>query len=54
MPTPAYMSIEGRKQGNISAGSSTDKSIGNTWQEGHEDEILINGFGRHVVVDLLI
>ncbi len=50
MPTPAYMSIQGRKQGNISEGSSTDASIGNTWQEGHEDEILIQGFDHTVLI----
>ena len=50
MPTPAYMSIEGRTQGNLSEGASTDKSIGNTWQEGHEDEILIQGFDHNVLI----
>ncbi|MEM9383907.1 MAG: Hcp family type VI secretion system effector [Pseudomonadota bacterium] len=50
MPTPAYLSITGRKQGNVSQGASTDKSIGNTWQEGHEDEILVQGFNHTVLI----
>ncbi|MFK8031240.1 MAG: Hcp family type VI secretion system effector [Gammaproteobacteria bacterium] len=50
MPTPAYLSITGRTQGNISEGASTDKSIGNTWQEGHEDEILVQSFDHNVLI----
>ncbi len=41
MPTPAYMRIEGEKQGLITAGTFTEDSVGNIFQEGHEDEVLV-------------
>ncbi len=48
MPTPAYMSISGAKQGPITKGNFTAESVGNIYQEGHEDEILVQGF-EHTV-----
>jgi len=48
MPTPAYISIEGQTQGNITAGSFTADSVGNVYVEGHEDEILVQEI-KHVV-----
>lgn len=48
MPSPVYIKIEGSKQGLISAGASTEASIGNNWQSGHEDEILAQ-YVSHVV-----
>ncbi len=50
MPTPAYLTVEGEKQGLITAGTFTDDSVGNIWQEGHEDEILVNGFSHDVII----
>ncbi len=47
MPTPAYMSIIGEKQGNITKDANTLKSIGNTWQEDHKDEFLVQEF-QHI------
>lgn len=41
MPTPAYISIEGAAQGNITAGSFTAESVGNIYVEGRKDEILV-------------
>ncbi len=41
MPTPAYMSITGEKQGNITKSANSLKSIGNTWQADHIDEFLV-------------
>ncbi len=41
MPTPAYMSITGETQGNITAGTYTADSVGNAWQEAHVDEFLV-------------
>ena len=49
MPTPAYMKIEGEKQGLITAGTFTEDSVGNIYQEGHEDHILVQAF-RHDVI----
>jgi type VI secretion system secreted protein Hcp len=48
MPTPAYMTIEGETQGAITQGAFTEDSVGNTWQEGHEDEFLVQAY-NHVV-----
>lgn len=44
MPTPAYLSIEGERQGVISAGAFTLASVGNIYQEGFEDTILVQSF----------
>jgi len=41
MPTPAYISIQGKTQGNITKGAFTSESVGNIYQEGHEDQILV-------------
>ncbi|MBC8954920.1 Hcp family type VI secretion system effector [Xenorhabdus sp. PB62.4] len=37
-----YLKMMGNKQGLISSGCSTVDSIGNKFQKGHEDEILVN------------
>ena len=50
MPTPAYLSIEGSTQGAITSGAFTADSVGNVYQEGHEDEILVEAFGHNVTV----
>ncbi|MGR5286350.1 Hcp family type VI secretion system effector [Vibrio maritimus] len=41
MPTPAYMSIEGETQGQITKDTYSADSVGNTWQEAHVDEFLV-------------
>lgn len=48
MPTPAYISIEGKTQGNITQGSFTADSVGNIFVEGHEDQILVQEI-KHIV-----
>lgn len=48
MPVPAYLSINGARQGFISQAAYTAESVGNGWQEGHEDEILIQAFSMGV------
>jgi type VI secretion system secreted protein Hcp len=50
MPTPAYMSIEGTSQGLITSSAFTADSVGNIYQEGHEDEVLVNAFEHRVTV----
>jgi type VI secretion system secreted protein Hcp len=50
MPTPAYMSVEGETQGLITAGAFTAESVGNIWQEAHQDEVLVNAFEHEVVI----
>ena len=50
MPTPAYLSLKGTKQGLITAGPFTEKSVGNIYQEGHEDQILVQAFEHQVII----
>ncbi|MGP0016230.1 Hcp family type VI secretion system effector [Pseudomonas sp.] len=50
MPTPAYLSIVGATQGNITDGTFTMKSVGNIFQEGHEDQILVQAFEHQIIV----
>ena len=50
MPTPAYMTIEGNMQGPITQGAFTEESVGNIWQEGHEDEVLVQAFKHNVMI----
>ena len=50
MPTPAYMSITGERQGLITANNFTEPSVGNIYQEGHEDETLIQAFTHKILL----
>ncbi|MBA4790887.1 MAG: Hcp family type VI secretion system effector [Pseudomonadota bacterium] len=50
MPTPAYVSITGEKQGDITKGAFTADSVGNLWQEGHEDESIVQAFSSNVII----
>ncbi len=50
MPSPAYLSIQGTNQGLITSGAFTADSVGNVYQEGHEDEILVQAFDHTITV----
>ena len=50
MAQPAYIKIEGSTQGLISSGASTQESIGNRYQAGHEDEIMAQEISHIVTV----
>ncbi|BBP58575.1 Hcp family type VI secretion system effector [Pseudomonas sp. St316] len=50
MATPAYMTITGIKQGLITKGAFTADSVGNIYQEGREDRIMVQGFQHQVSV----
>ena len=50
MPTPAYLEIEGETQGKITEGAFTADSVGNIYQEGHENEILVQAFDHECMV----
>ncbi|EMF4709933.1 Hcp family type VI secretion system effector [Providencia stuartii] len=43
MAYPTYLVLKGKNQGLISAGCSSQDSIGNRYQIGHEDEIQVIG-----------
>jgi len=46
----AYCKIEGEQQGAITEGALTEASVGQGWQEGHEDEVLLLSFSQEVTV----
>lgn len=48
MSTPAYISIEGKTQGNITKDAFTADSVGNIFVEGHEDQILVQEIEHRV------
>ncbi|MGL4754944.1 MAG: Hcp family type VI secretion system effector [Aeromonadaceae bacterium] len=50
MPTPCYIAIQGKSQGNITAGAFTADSVGNIYVQGHEDEMLVQAFEHAVTV----
>ncbi|MEN5300965.1 Hcp family type VI secretion system effector [Pseudomonas sp. TWI628] len=50
MPTPAYIKITGKTQGNITAGAFTADSVGNIYREGHEDQILVQQVNHRITV----
>jgi type VI secretion system secreted protein Hcp len=50
LATPAYMTITGVKQGLITAGAFSADSVGNIYQEGREDTIMVQGFEHRVTV----
>lgn len=41
MANVIYLTVKGNKQGLISAGCSSYESIGNKYQDGHKDQILV-------------
>lgn len=50
MPTPAYLLIEGERQGVISFGAFTESSVGNIYQEGFEDNILVQSISHSMKI----
>lgn len=48
MATHGYMTITGNKQGLISAGCSSQESMGNKCQVGHRDEIMVLSFSHNM------
>lgn len=50
MPTPAYLTMKGTKQGLMTAGTFTADSVGNIYQQGHEDQILVQAFEHQIII----
>lgn len=48
MACPSYMTVTGKVQGLISAGCSTQASIGNKTQSDHADEIMVMSILHHM------
>ncbi|QQZ42797.1 Hcp family type VI secretion system effector [Pseudomonas sp. SK3(2021)] len=49
MANHGYMTITGKTQGLISAGCSTQDSIGNKCQAGHTDEIMVLSYSHNMI-----
>ena len=50
MPTPAFMTLHGSRQGLISAGAFTEASVGNSYQNGREDKIVVQAFSHGILL----
>lgn len=50
MASIAYITITGSKQGPITKDANTADSIGNMWQQGHEDESQVYFFESNTIV----
>ena len=48
MNNPIFISIEGSTQGLMTEGAFTPESVGNSYQEGHENEALVKEF-KHTI-----
>ena len=48
MANHGYMTISGKTQGHISAGCSTQNSIGNKYQSGRADEIMVLSYSHNM------
>jgi type VI secretion system secreted protein Hcp len=44
MNNPVFISIKGSTQGLITEGAFTPESVGNSYQDGHENEALVKAF----------
>jgi len=45
----AYCKIQGETQGLITQGNLSEESVGHAWQEGHEDEIMVQSYSQEVL-----
>lgn len=52
MSLPAFMSIRGQYQGDITQGASTIASIGGKSREDHENEIIVQGFEHQIMTPI--
>ncbi|KKA05984.1 Major exported protein [Pseudomonas ogarae] len=50
MATPAYMTITDNNQILLTEKAFTADSVGNIYQEGHKDEIMVQGFQHQVTI----
>lgn len=50
MANVAYMTVSGKSQGEITASATTAASIGNIWQQSHENESMLFKFESHAIV----
>jgi type VI secretion system secreted protein Hcp len=48
MNNPVFMSVKGSTQGLITEGAFTPESVGNSYQDGHENEALVKSFSHNI------
>jgi type VI secretion system secreted protein Hcp len=48
MPIPAYLTIKGTKQSDITEGALTQASVGQLYKDDHKDEILVEAFKHEI------
>ena len=50
MNNPVFISIKGSTQGLITEGAFTPESVGNSYQDGHENEALVKAFSHNIKI----
>ncbi|MDH5387815.1 MAG: Hcp family type VI secretion system effector [Gammaproteobacteria bacterium] len=50
MPIPAFMSVEGVTQGMITEGALSEESVGNLYQEGRDDQFMVQAFEHSIMI----
>lgn len=50
MNNPVFISIKGSTQGLITEGAFTPESVGNVYQDGHQNETLVKGFSHNIKI----
>jgi len=48
MNNPVFMSVEGSTQGLITEGAFTPESVGNSYQNGHENETMVKAYTHEI------
>ena len=50
MNNPVFISIKGSTQGLITEGAITPESVGNSYQDGHENEAMVKSFSHEIKI----
>lgn len=50
MNNPIFMRVEGTRQGPITAGATSAPSIGNAYQDAHENEATVKGYSHNITI----
>jgi len=50
MNNPIFLSAEGSTQGAITEGAFSKESVGNSYQDGHDNECVVKGFSHNITI----
>jgi type VI secretion system secreted protein Hcp len=50
MNNPIFMSVEGSTQGPITQGAFSQDSVGNSYQDGHDNEAIVKGYAHNITI----